>query len=107
MKKRYHWLLLFIGLVSVFKISGQSIDLNVIYKWRQNGQVHYSYIKPANITDYTILDHHGRRISQTSMPTTLGGSSTVVRPEAVRNKEPTGDNPVPDVSKQQQESSDN
>lgn len=65
MKQPYSVYLLLLGAVLMNTAQAQNkIETKVIYKWLENGLVHYSHIKPVHANDVTKLDAEGRTIEE-------------------------------------------
>ncbi|MGY0400084.1 MAG: hypothetical protein ACWIPH_09205 [Ostreibacterium sp.] len=61
--KKYRLLVLALGtLVINIAFSQEELASKAIYKWELDGLVHYSYIRPINVKNFTKLDANGREL---------------------------------------------
>lgn len=66
MKKREYLFVLSIVLNFQLLFAEEHVDRKVIYKWKQQGLIHYSHIKPVNIQSFERLDAEGQKIEAVS-----------------------------------------
>lgn len=66
MKKHYLFACVLAVLSVNVAVAQKKNTQKVIYKWTENGLIHYSHVKPAKVKDFIRLDTKGRKIEDFS-----------------------------------------